>query len=122
MLVFQARSPFLLGKRLINSGDFDHAVVAGADTISKFILSGFQSFQAISSAACKPFDKNRAGINLGDGAGTIILSGNPELSSGIKISGGSTSNDANHISGTVKDRGGTLPGHSEFNRRCRHWC
>ena len=89
----------LLGKRLINSGQYDHAVVAGADTISKFILSGFQSFQAISSAACKPFDKNRSGINLGDGAGTIILSKNAELSSGISISGGSTSNDANHISG-----------------------
>lgn len=89
----------LLAKRLINSGQYDHAVVAGADTISKFILSGFQSFQAVSPAACKPFDKNRTGINLGEGAGTIILSAKAEHSAGIQLSGGSTSNDANHISG-----------------------
>ncbi|MDO9372883.1 MAG: beta-ketoacyl synthase N-terminal-like domain-containing protein [Bacteroidota bacterium] len=89
----------LLAKRLINSGQFDHAVVSGADTISKFIFSGFQSFQAISPAACKPFDKSRLGINLGEGAGTMILSSDLNLSSGIQLSGGSTSNDANHISG-----------------------
>lgn len=89
----------LMGKRLIQSGEYDHAVVAGADVISKFVLSGFQSFQAISNDICKPFDKNRAGINLGEGAATIILSGNPAFSSGIKLAGGATSNDANHISG-----------------------
>ena len=89
----------LMGKRMINSGQYDHAVITGADTISKFILSGFQSFQAISSSACKPFDADRSGINLGDGAGTIILSVNPGFGSGVSISGGSTSNDANHISG-----------------------
>lgn len=89
----------LMGKRMINSGQYDHAIIAGADVISRFILSGFQSFQAISSSACKPFDADRSGINLGDGAGTIILSVNPAFGSGVSISGGSTTNDANHISG-----------------------
>ncbi len=89
----------LMGKRLLQSGQYDHAVVVGADTVSKFVLSGFQSFQAISAGACKPFDINRTGINLGEGAATIILSCNPTFSQGIKITGGSTSNDANHISG-----------------------
>ncbi len=89
----------LTGMRLIQSGQYENAVVAGADVISKFILSGFQSFQAISATPCKPFDAARDGINLGEGAGTVILTSNKEYSSGIKVSGGSVSNDANHISG-----------------------
>lgn len=89
----------ITGMRMIQSGQYDHAVVAGADVISKFILSGFQSFQAVSNQLCKPFDAERTGINLGEGAGTIILSAKKTLSAGIKISGGSVSNDANHISG-----------------------
>ena len=89
----------LTGLRLIRAGRFKNVVVAGADTLSKFVLSGFQSFQAISSEACRPFDKHRNGINLGEGAGTIILSSDRRHSSGIKVAGGGTSNDANHISG-----------------------
>ncbi len=89
----------LTGMRLMQSGQYEHAVVAGADVISKFVLSGFQSFQAVSMLPCKPFDAARDGINLGEGAGTIILTCNKEQSSGIKVSGGAVSNDANHISG-----------------------
>ncbi len=89
----------LTGMRLIQSGQYEHAVVAGADVISKFVLSGFQSFQAISSSPCKPFDAARDGINLGEGAGTVVLTSNKNFSSGVKVTGGSVSNDANHISG-----------------------
>ncbi|HMJ46215.1 MAG TPA: beta-ketoacyl synthase N-terminal-like domain-containing protein, partial [Ferruginibacter sp.] len=89
----------IMGMRLLRSGQYDHAVIAGADVISKFVLSGFQSFQAISPEPCKPFDEARKGINLGEAAGTVILSSDPAHSRGIKISGGSVSNDANHISG-----------------------
>jgi 3-oxoacyl-[acyl-carrier-protein] synthase-1 len=89
----------LMARRLIQSGEYDHAVVVGADTISKFVLSGFQSFQAISPVACKPFDASRSGINLGEGAGTIVVSADPAFSAGVTLAGGATSNDANHISG-----------------------
>ena len=89
----------LTGMRLIQSGQYEHAVVAGADVISKFVLSGFQSFQAVSQLPCKPFDAARDGINLGEGAGTVILTSNKKYSYGVKIGGGSVSNDANHISG-----------------------
>jgi 3-oxoacyl-[acyl-carrier-protein] synthase-1 len=89
----------LIGMRLIRSGKYDHAVVAGADVISKFVLSGFQSFQAVSPQPCKPFDAARDGINLGEGAGTLVLTNNKAYSSGVKVTGGSVSNDANHISG-----------------------
>jgi len=89
----------LMGTRLIQSGQYENVIVAGADVISKFVLSGFQSFQAVSSNPCRPFDAARDGINLGEGAATIILSSNNAYSKGIQVSGGSISNDANHISG-----------------------
>ena len=86
-------------KRLLGTGEYEHAVVSGADVISKFILSGFQSFQALSPTLCKPFDKAHDGLNLGEGAGTVILSSNEKYAQNIKLKGGSISNDANHISG-----------------------
>jgi 3-oxoacyl-[acyl-carrier-protein] synthase-1 len=89
----------ITGMRLLRTGEYETAVVAGADVISEFILSGFQSFQALSESVCKPFDKDRDGLNLGEGAGTIILSANQKYSGNIRVMGGGISNDANHISG-----------------------
>jgi len=88
--------------RLIRSDQYDNIIVAGADVISKFIFSGFQAFQALSNSVCKPFDTNRDGINLGEGAATVILSSNKKTNADIKIVSGSVSNDANHISGPSK--------------------
>lgn len=88
----------LTGKRLIQSGRYDHVVVTGGDVLTRFVLSGFQSFQAVSAVPCKPFDANRTGVTLGEGAATVILSrekGNAAFSLGA----GAISNDANHISG-----------------------
>jgi 3-oxoacyl-[acyl-carrier-protein] synthase-1 len=88
----------ITGMRLLQSGQYENAVIAGADVISKFVLSGFQSFRAISPGLCKPFDLNRDGINLGEGAATMILSVLPNNVSDIKVVGGAVSNDANHLS------------------------
>ena len=90
----------LVGKRLIQSGKFQNAVVAGADLITRFVQSGFESFQAISAEVCKPFDSARSGINLGEAAATMVWSETPsDDRSSILLSGGAISNDANHISG-----------------------
>ena len=84
---------------MIRRGRYDTAVVAGADVISRFVLSGFGSFQAISPGRCKPFDQARDGINLGEGAGAVIVSGSRRYRGNLRLRGGSVSNDANHISG-----------------------
>lgn len=89
----------ITGMRVLQSGMYENAVIAGADVITKFVLSGFQSFQALSPGVCKPFDAERDGINLGEGAATIILSTNKKYQGNIQLKSGSVSNDANHISG-----------------------
>ncbi len=85
--------------RSLQSGQYETVIVTGADRLSAFVLSGFQSFQALADERCRPFDAARKGINLGEAAATIILStkelGNPLA----QLCGGATSNDANHISG-----------------------
>ena len=54
--------------RALWSGRCDHAVVIGADRQSRFIVSGFQSFKALSAEPCRPFDRRRTGLNLGEAA------------------------------------------------------
>lgn len=90
----------ITGMRLLQAGRFDHAIVTGADLITQFILSGFQSFHAVSELPCKPFDADRNGITLGEAGATVVLSvRKPEDNNGICLRGGAISNDANHISG-----------------------
>ena len=81
---------------------YENVIITGGDIVSEFAVSGFQSLKAISTEPCKPFDKDRNGLTLGDGCGTIILTSNAELTTGktpITVLNGSTTNDANHISG-----------------------
>lgn len=82
----------------IEENKFDFVVVVGADVVSSFVVNGFFALNAVSNALCKPFDKNRSGINLGESAGAIILA-NASFASSLQLSAGNTSNDANHISG-----------------------
>jgi 3-oxoacyl-[acyl-carrier-protein] synthase-1 len=90
-----------LGSNLIRSGLYDNALVIGLDIITDFILKGFNCLFALSDSFCKPFDKNRKGINLGDCGAGIFISKEKQIGgdSSVLHLGGSSANDANHISG-----------------------
>ena len=86
--------------RELESGHFDYVVSVGADVQSAFIVSGFQSFKALSVEPCKPFDANRCGLNLGDAAATIIYTRKEKVDETDWVAcRGAIRNDANHISG-----------------------
>ncbi len=77
---------------------YSHVIVSGADCVSDFVLSGFYSFQALSPFPCTPFDKNRAGLSIGEGCGTLVLTNVPTTDA-IEILAVVSANDANHLSG-----------------------
>lgn len=86
--------------RELESGRFDYVVTVGVDVQSAFIVSGFQSFKALSADPCKPFDANRTGLNLGDAAATLIYTKKEEVNENEWVAcRGAIRNDANHISG-----------------------
>lgn len=87
--------------RQLLSGRYRTAVVIGCDVLSRFIISGFQSFKALSTSPCRPYDQDRTGLNLGEAAGTIILraGGDDDSYDKWQFRGSSIHNDANHISG-----------------------
>jgi len=87
--------------RFIENDVFRNVIVCGCDELSEFIVSGFQSFFSLSKDVCMPFDKDRSGLSLGEGAGTVVLTGDKSICPHplIEVIAGSGSNDANHISG-----------------------
>lgn len=87
-----------IAKRFIEMDEFDDAYVLALDELTDFVLTGFNSFQAMDFELCKPFDKDRKGVNLGEAAACVYLSKNQENNS-FEILGEASINDANHISG-----------------------
>ena len=101
----------LLADRMISCGYYDYAVICGIDCQSLFEVAIFQSFKSLCQEACRPFDIERNGLNLGEAASTIIYGrcNDQEDSSGQwKLVKGSLSNDAYHLSAPAPDASGTL--------------
>lgn len=57
----------------IRTGDAEIALAGGYDTLCEFTFAGFNSLQAITQTLCRPFDKNRDGLVLGEGVGIVVL-------------------------------------------------
>ena len=61
------------GARLIKQGLATRVIAGGVDSLAKFTINGFNALHILSPEKCAPFDKDRQGLNLGEGAAFIVL-------------------------------------------------
>jgi 3-oxoacyl-[acyl-carrier-protein] synthase-1 len=90
-----------IAKRFIRQGRFDHVFIVSGDLVTKFIMSGFNSFQALSDEPCRPYCITRSGISIGEVSSSILVTTDPDrlCKEAVAILGEGSCNDANHISG-----------------------
>lgn len=90
---------FATASRWIQHGIIDAALVGGVDSLCLSVLYGFNSLELISQNPCKPFDRDRSGINIGEAAGFALVT-RDDLASGpgLALLGYGESSDAHHMS------------------------
>ncbi|MCB0697188.1 MAG: beta-ketoacyl-[acyl-carrier-protein] synthase family protein [Chitinophagaceae bacterium] len=103
----------MLGNRLIQAGVVKRAICGGCDALSRFTLNGFNSLKNVDKDACRPFDQSRFGLNLGEGAGYLVLEKEEDaLARGAEVlavlSGYSNTNDAYHPTAPSPEGDGAL--------------
>lgn len=100
------------GARLIKNNILDVVVAGGTDALTKFTLNGFNTLMILDQEFCKPFDENRRGLNLGEGAGYVVLV-SERVAAGLKnspvctLSGYCNANDAYHQTASSPDGTGS---------------
>ncbi len=83
------------GKRLIDAGLVDAAIVGGADSLCQMPINGFNSLESLSAQRCTPFAAGRSGINIGEAAALMLLTREPAA---VALLGVGESSDAWHMS------------------------
>ncbi len=68
-----ALNAIMLGANMLRTGRAKRALVGGAESLSKFHLNGFNTLMILDRRPCRPFDSERAGLNLGEGAGYLVI-------------------------------------------------
>ncbi|MCC6700529.1 MAG: beta-ketoacyl-[acyl-carrier-protein] synthase family protein [Fluviicola sp.] len=68
-----AANALMLGARMLQKGHLDRVIVGGTDALSSFTIAGFRSLMIFDEEWCRPFDESRKGLNLGEGAGYLVL-------------------------------------------------
>ena len=96
-----AANAVMLGSRMIKNGLLDRAIVGGVDALSKFTFNGFNTLMILDKEWCKPFDENRKGLNLGEGAAFLVIEGEDALRKRngkalAEVIGYANANDAYH--------------------------
>ncbi len=96
-----AANAIMMGARMIRQGMLDRVVVGGTDGLAGFTINGFRSLMIFDDEWCRPFDESRKGLNLGEGAGFLVIESAKSIEkSGSKIlarlRGWSNASDAYH--------------------------
>lgn len=104
--------------RMIKAGRLDLAIAGGTDSLSKFTLNGFNSLKILDSKPCRPFDESRQGLNLGEGAGYVVLvSESVRKKENLKpicyLSGYANTNDSFHQTASSPDGKGSFEAMSQ---------
>ncbi|MEO8087072.1 MAG: beta-ketoacyl-[acyl-carrier-protein] synthase family protein, partial [Bacteroidota bacterium] len=97
----------MYGTQLIQNGFAKRAIVGGVDSLAKFTINGFNSLGILSPGFCRPFDRERNGLNLGEGAAFLVLEREEDLQGRnpyCYVAGYCNSNDAFHPS-SLSDNG-----------------
>jgi 3-oxoacyl-(acyl-carrier-protein) synthase len=95
--------------RLISNGYAKTVIAGGVDSLAKFTLNGFNALHILSPQLCRPFDRNRQGLNLGEAAAFLVLQKKedvPGKNVHAKLGGYSNTNDAYHPSSLSPDGDG----------------
>lgn len=110
-----AANAIMLGARMIKHGQLDAVVVGGTDALCRFTLNGFNSLMILDKAHCRPFDRSRTGLNLGEGAGYLVLQSESSLQKTpyCKLSGYANTNEAYHQTGSSPEGDGAFLSMSE---------
>ncbi|TSJ39391.1 beta-ketoacyl-[acyl-carrier-protein] synthase family protein [Mucilaginibacter corticis] len=100
------------GARLIKNDILDVVIAGGVDALAKFTLNGFNTLMILDKEYCKPFDDHREGLNLGEGAGYVVLVSDKVAKTLNKplcctLSGYNNSNDAYHQTASSPDGTGS---------------
>jgi 3-oxoacyl-(acyl-carrier-protein) synthase len=91
----------LFGARLIRHGYAKRAIVGGAESLAKFTINGFNALNILSTQPCAPFDRDRSGLNLGEGAAFLVLEKEEDCRDKKNyafLAGYGNKNDAYHLS------------------------
>jgi len=97
-----------LGARLIRQNKLDVVIAGGTDALARFTLNGFNTLMILDSEYCQPFDDNRRGLNLGEGAGYVVLVSETvaqtlQKKPAVAITGWANANDAHHQTASSPD-------------------
>ncbi len=104
----------MLGARMIEQNKLDRVLVGGSDALTRFTIKGFHSLMIYDNEWCKPFDENRNGLNLGEGAAFLVLENEKSLAKSgnkvlCKVSGWHNAADAYHqTASSPNGKGATL--------------
>lgn len=96
----------MLGTRLIKNNRLQRALVGGTDALTRFTLNGFFALEILSVTGCRPFDKNRNGLSIGEGAAVLILESEEVADPAriiCEITGYANANEAFHATASSAD-------------------
>ena len=99
------------GARMIRNRIADKVLVGGTDALTRFTLNGFNSLEIVSPTGCKPFDAERNGITLGEGAAYLVLESSETACPNdilCELSGFAGTNEAYHQTASSPEGSGVV--------------